>query len=61
VLLDIRCSFCGLANDQRQLVLGPTLAVGKRPVAICRECVALCDDIINEQNHPADPPPPDAA
>ena len=38
------CSFCGKSQHEvRKLIAGPT-------VFICNECVALCKDIINEEN-----------
>ena len=41
----IRCSFCGKTQDQvRKLVSGP---VG---VYICDECIAICSDIMNEDD-----------
>ncbi len=40
--VDWRCSFCGKTKDQvRRLVAGPG-------VFICDECVALCNEVINE-------------
>jgi len=37
------CSFCGKSQyDVRELIAGPT-------VFICDECVALCDDIIENE------------
>ena len=40
----IRCSFCGKTQDQvRKLISGPN------GVYICDECVALCNDILNEE------------
>jgi ATP-dependent Clp protease ATP-binding subunit ClpX len=39
-----RCSFCGKNQDQvRRLIAGPG------GVYICDECVALCNEIIAEQ------------
>ncbi|MDD7409207.1 MAG: ATP-dependent protease ATP-binding subunit ClpX [Anaerovoracaceae bacterium] len=39
----LKCSFCGKTQDQvRRLVAGPG-------VYICDECIALCNDIINEE------------
>ncbi|HTW11548.1 MAG TPA: ClpX C4-type zinc finger protein [Solirubrobacteraceae bacterium] len=59
---DLRCSFCEQRpDDPHHLVLGPTPAVGMPPVAICHDCVALCNEIIAEQTHPAAGPPPAAA
>ena len=40
----LRCSFCGKGQDElSKLIAGPT-------VYICNECVALCMDIISEEN-----------
>ena len=51
----IRCSFCGKPRAEvESIVAGPTPAV-----AICNECVALCAEIIAEQNAP--PPNGDQA
>src|SRR6476661_1360710 len=46
----IRCSFCNKSqNDVRKLIAGPT-------VFICDECVAVCQDIIDEdQNYEPSP------
>src|SRR5258708_2188814 len=39
----LRCSFCGKTQDEvKKLVAGPT-------VYICNECVALCNDILKEE------------
>ncbi len=39
----LRCSFCGKAQEEvKKLVAGPT-------VYICNECVALCNDILKEE------------
>ncbi len=39
----LRCSFCGRTQDQvRKLIAGPD-------VYICDECIALCEDIIKEE------------
>ncbi|NMA87162.1 MAG: ATP-dependent Clp protease ATP-binding subunit ClpX [Tissierellia bacterium] len=39
----LRCSFCGKPQDQvRRLIAGPN-------VFICDECIALCQDIIDEE------------
>ncbi|HEY7348763.1 MAG TPA: ClpX C4-type zinc finger protein [Ktedonobacterales bacterium] len=44
-----RCSFCGKSQDQvRRLIAGPG------GVYICDECVALCQEIIEEE-HTSDP------
>jgi ATP-dependent Clp protease ATP-binding subunit ClpX len=41
----LRCSFCNKGqNDVRKLIAGPT-------VFICDECVAVCQDIIDEDQH----------
>jgi ATP-dependent Clp protease ATP-binding subunit ClpX len=46
----IRCSFCGKRGTEVEaIVAGPTPAV-----AICKECVGLCAEIVSEQH---DPPP----
>jgi hypothetical protein len=57
-LASLRCSFCGKPGDEvRSIVCGPTPAV-----AICDECVDLCDEIIREQlAGPAPDEPPAAA
>jgi ATP-dependent Clp protease ATP-binding subunit ClpX len=48
----IRCSFCGKrATEVEKIVAGPTPAV-----AICSECVALCAEIVREEQDPPDPP-----
>jgi len=40
----LRCSFCGKTQDEvKKLVAGPT-------VYICNECVALCNDILKEED-----------
>ena len=40
---DVKCSFCGKSQSQvRKLIQGPG-------VFICDECVALCDEIIDEE------------
>ena len=42
----LRCSFCNKSqNDVRKLIAGPT-------VFICAECVAVCQDIIDEDQEP---------
>ena len=39
----LRCSFCGKTQDEvKKLVAGPT-------VYICNECIALCNDILKEE------------
>ncbi len=41
---DIRCSFCGKRQERvRRVIAGPD------GVFICNECVALCNQIIDEQ------------
>ena len=41
---DLRCSFCNKSShDVSKLIAGPT-------VFICDECVAVCNDIIEEDN-----------
>jgi ATP-dependent Clp protease ATP-binding subunit ClpX len=40
----LRCSFCGKTQDEvKKLVAGPT-------VYICNECVALCNNILKEED-----------
>lgn len=47
---DVRCSFCGKAPEQvRRLICGPN------GVAICDECVSLCNEIIAEETPPEPP------
>jgi ATP-dependent Clp protease ATP-binding subunit ClpX len=42
---DLRCSFCGKGSaDVEAIVCGPTPSV-----AICNECVELCNEIVAEQ------------
>ena len=42
---DIRCSFCGKTQEQvRKLIAGPS------GTYICDECVAICADIIDEED-----------
>ena len=54
-LESIRCSFCGKRGTEvGKIVAGPTPAV-----AICNECVALCSQIMAEEDEP--PSPPDSA
>jgi ATP-dependent protease Clp ATPase subunit len=44
-----RCSFCGKSQDKvRRFIAGPG-------VFICDECVALCNEIMNETPPPAAP------
>ncbi|TAN41595.1 MAG: ATP-dependent Clp protease ATP-binding subunit ClpX [Nitrospirae bacterium] len=41
----LRCSFCGKGQDDvKKLIAGPS-------VYICNECVGLCNDIIEEDQH----------
>jgi len=43
-LAALNCSFCGKSQKEvRKLIAGPT-------VYICDECIALCNDIIEEEN-----------
>ena len=43
---DYRCSFCGKSQDQvRKLIAG---GGANRPY-ICDECIALCNEIIDEE------------
>ena len=45
----LRCSFCGKSQEEvKKLVAGPT-------VYICNECVALCNDILREEEKPRNP------
>ncbi len=47
---DIRCSFCGKTQDQvHKLIAGPS------GTYICDECVAICADIIDEEDEAASP------
>ena len=40
----LRCSFCGKTQEEvKKLVAGPT-------VYICNECIALCNDILKEED-----------
>lgn len=42
---DLSCSFCGKhQNEVKKLIAGPT-------VFICNECIALCNDILREENN----------
>lgn len=51
-LESIRCSFCGKSGTAvGKIVAGPTPAV-----AICNECVALCSQIMAEEDGPDSPP-----
>ena len=41
---ELRCSFCGKTHAQvKKLIAGPT-------VYICNECIAICNDIIADDN-----------
>ena len=52
-----RCSFCGKDQDHvRRLIAG---GGANRPY-ICDECVALCQQIIDEEFHPTPTPEPPA-
>ncbi|WP_028577950.1 ATP-dependent Clp protease ATP-binding subunit ClpX [Desulfomicrobium escambiense] len=45
---DLSCSFCGKGQDEVQrLIAGPE-------VYICNECIALCDDILKNDNRKED-------
>jgi len=45
---DLTCSFCGKGQDEVQrLIAGPE-------VYICNECIALCDDILKNDNRKED-------
>ncbi len=47
----LRCSFCGKSQEEvKKLVAGPT-------VYICNECVALCNDILREEEKTEEPKP----
>lgn len=50
---EYRCSFCDKTQDMvKRLIAGP------RGVYICDECIALCQEIISEENRvtpPVDP------
>ena len=56
-MTDLRCSFCGKHQDQvKKLVAG-----GAQPgTFICDECVALCQQIIEENLLTPTPPAPPA-
>ena len=42
---DLTCSFCGKGQDEvLRLIAGPD-------VYICNECIALCDDIMDNSKH----------
>ena len=43
---DGRCSFCGKRHDQVRRVIG-----GPHGILICNECVALCNSILDEEQH----------
>jgi hypothetical protein len=44
-----RCSFCGKSKDQvRKLIAGPG-------VFICDQCVALCNEVIRDEDQPSAP------
>lgn len=43
------CSFCGKSQDEvRKLIAGPPQRGTQQPVYICDECVALCNDVLAE-------------
>jgi ATP-dependent Clp protease ATP-binding subunit ClpX len=43
---DLRCTFCGkLRTEVETLIAGPG-------IYICNECVALCNEIIDEERAP---------
>jgi ATP-dependent Clp protease ATP-binding subunit ClpX len=51
-MADYRCSFCGKRQDQvRKLIAGPG------PIFICDQCVALCNQIIDDDLSPTPTPP----
>jgi ATP-dependent Clp protease ATP-binding subunit ClpX len=44
----VKCSFCGKSQKQvKKLIAGPS-------VYICNECIDLCNDILEEENHDAE-------
>ncbi len=46
------CSFCGKTKEQvRRLIAGPN------GVHICDKCVALCNEILADEEQPEAPPP----
>lgn len=50
---EYRCSFCDKTQDMvKRLIAGP------RGVYICNECIALCQEIISEENRVAPPADP---
>ena len=50
------CSFCGRSQDEVQrLIAGPP------PIFICDECVAICNQVIAEEQQRDVPPPPPAS
>lgn len=45
----LRCSFCGKPREQvKKLVAGPG-------VSICNQCIALCNEILDEDSRPRPP------
>jgi ATP-dependent Clp protease ATP-binding subunit ClpX len=56
---ELRCSFCGKHRDQvRSMVAGQRLRIADqtRHIAICNECVELCNEIFAEQVEPGPQP-----
>ncbi len=51
--MQYRCSFCGKSQDEVQ-----RLIAGPGAVYICDECVALCQEIISEEQSAAPSEPP---
>jgi ATP-dependent Clp protease ATP-binding subunit ClpX len=52
---DMKCSFCGKSSDEvAKLIAGPykTSVVPELPVYICDECVARCNEILDESRPP---------
>ena len=43
------CSFCGKSQEEvKKLIAGPPQKATSQPVYICNECVALCNDVLQE-------------
>ena len=52
---DVRCSFCGRTQDEvKRLIAGPN-------AYICNECVAICSDLIEEEQEEQEEEPDGAA
>jgi ATP-dependent Clp protease ATP-binding subunit ClpX len=46
------CSFCGKSQEEvKKLIAGPPQKATSQPVYICNECVALCNDVLQEVRH----------